>query len=158
MWRDAACMAWSQQGGHSFWGHNLTFKLPCSQCLSGDDAKPLEYLSKCLLWWCISPSNYHRGISGKLWTLFQAQSPKLKALLAGEAGKCRVLTMGRVVEGIPQGPSTASANKSCCLFMGPKCLRRAEKCQDVAECWRMVSHHWLSSKTWLSGVKDTICR
>lgn len=102
--------------------------------MSADDAKPLEYLGKCLLWWCISPSDYHREISGKLWTLFQAQSLNLKALLDRGAGKCRVPTVGRVVEGIPQGPSLASANKSCCLFMGPKCLRRAEKRQDVAEC------------------------
>lgn len=83
MWRDAACTARSQQGGHSFWGHSLTFKLPYSLCLSWDDAKPLEYLGKCLLWWCISPSDYHREISGKLWTLFQAQSLEVKALLNG---------------------------------------------------------------------------
>jgi len=50
------------------------------------------------------------------------------------AGKNRVPTVGRVVEDIPQGASTARANKRRCWFMGPKCLRRAEKPQDVAEC------------------------
>lgn len=66
--------------------------------------------------------------------IISGPKPKTQGLLAVGAGKCRVLTVGRVVEGIPQGPSTASANKSCCLFMRPKCLRRAEKPQDVAEC------------------------
>lgn len=59
--------------------------------------------------------------------------PETQGLLAVGAGKCRVPTVGRVVEGIPQGASTVSANKRCCLFMGPKCLRRVEKPQDVVE-------------------------
>lgn len=56
------------------------------------------------------------------------------------AGKCRLPTVGRVVEGVPQGAPPASANKHDWLFMGPKCLRRSEQPQDVAECQRMVSH------------------
>lgn len=67
--------------------------------------------------------------------------PETQSLLAVGAGKCRVPTVGRVVEGIPQGASTASPNKRCCLFLGPKCLRRAEKPQDVAKCQGMVSHY-----------------
>lgn len=67
--------------------------------------------------------------------------PETQGLLDVGAGKCRVPTVGRVVEDIPQGASTASANKHCCLLSGPKCLRRAEKPHDVAKCQGMVSHY-----------------
>lgn len=66
--------------------------------------------------------------------------PETQGLSAVGAGKHRVPTVGRVVEAVPQGTSTVRANKRCCLFMGPKCLRRAEKPQDVAECRGVVSH------------------
>lgn len=61
---------------------------------------------------------WRRRISRKLWPLIQAQCLKFKACwlsvcwkVAVGAGKGRVPDVGRVVEGIPQGASTARANK-----------------------------------------------